>query len=299
MSSDEIMMDEEFLIKEKIIIEKLESLGIKKYPIAFTDEQIDVLNQCSVSESFAINYEEKIFSKIKELLTVNNAKFEEKEKSKNLKNKVLSSKEVEILLKRNGINCEKMTLEELGKNCNLTRERIRQIEKRAILKINNNLSSFLSVINIELTNFFNEYGLIFYNEKLFNIEHKAIIESLLNSRQEQTFNINYEFNLITSHDLIFDNLLTNVSNKVKSSGVNFVKEEDLKKFIQEELCKYVLKETPNQIVYFNKLLTYIFEKLINTQFIHIENDLYKYKSLSKKTVSGDDKKELIGQGFLL
>jgi RNA polymerase primary sigma factor len=51
--------------------------------------------------------------------------------------KVLSPKEREIILKRNGINVDviSFTLEEMGKEVGVTRERIRQIEAKAIEKM--------------------------------------------------------------------------------------------------------------------------------------------------------------------
>ena len=48
----------------------------------------------------------------------------------------LNTKEQIVIRKRYGIGCERaFTLEEIGKQCNLTRERIRQIEKKAIKKL--------------------------------------------------------------------------------------------------------------------------------------------------------------------
>lgn len=48
----------------------------------------------------------------------------------------LNAKEQIVIRKRYGIGCERpFTLEEIGRQCNLTRERIRQIEKKAIKKL--------------------------------------------------------------------------------------------------------------------------------------------------------------------
>jgi RNA polymerase primary sigma factor len=50
---------------------------------------------------------------------------------------VLSERELEVLLNRHGaINGEPRTLEEIGESLGVTRERVRQIEKKAILKLN-------------------------------------------------------------------------------------------------------------------------------------------------------------------
>ena len=47
----------------------------------------------------------------------------------------LTERQKEILILRFGFNCEVHTLEEIAKNFNLTRERIRQIEASALKKI--------------------------------------------------------------------------------------------------------------------------------------------------------------------
>lgn len=50
---------------------------------------------------------------------------------------VLSEKEIEVLFSRHGVvNGEPQTLEEIGQRFGVTRERVRQIEKKAIMKLN-------------------------------------------------------------------------------------------------------------------------------------------------------------------
>lgn len=60
-----------------------------------------------------------------------------KDLSTRLTDFVLSSRELEVLLSRHGaLNGEPQTLEEIGSRLGFTRERARQIEKKAILKLN-------------------------------------------------------------------------------------------------------------------------------------------------------------------
>jgi RNA polymerase primary sigma factor len=54
---------------------------------------------------------------------------------------VLGTKEVDILFQRHGINCQRQTLEEVGEKYSVTRERIRQIEKKSLLRIRKFLNS--------------------------------------------------------------------------------------------------------------------------------------------------------------
>lgn len=56
---------------------------------------------------------------------------------------ILSHKELEVLEKRNGINAPfRMTLQAIGEDMFITRERVRQIEKKAVSKIARNQNNF-------------------------------------------------------------------------------------------------------------------------------------------------------------
>ena len=59
-----------------------------------------------------------------------------REKRAELLNRILNKQEKEIISLRFGIpDDDNMTLEQVGKNLGLTRERVRQIEKRALIKL--------------------------------------------------------------------------------------------------------------------------------------------------------------------
>ncbi len=68
----------------------------------------------------------------------------------NVMNKLLDERQIEILKRRFGFYGEPQTLEEVGQGLGITRERVRQLEKRALFKLHNNresryqLASFLS-----------------------------------------------------------------------------------------------------------------------------------------------------------
>jgi len=75
--------------------------------------------------------------------------FEQDNFYKEIKQTTLSDKEIDVLSMRFGILIgETMTLVEIGKSLGLTRERIRQIEKNALVKLNKNPLSSKEVMQL-------------------------------------------------------------------------------------------------------------------------------------------------------
>ena len=75
----------------------------------------------------------KIFTKDKKASSSNK---DARKKRAELINRILNSQEKEIISLRFGIpDDNNMTLEQVGKNLGLTRERVRQIEKKALIKL--------------------------------------------------------------------------------------------------------------------------------------------------------------------
>ena len=74
----------------------------------------------------------KIFTKMKDSSSNTDAR----KKRAELINRILNSQEKEIISLRFGIpDDNNMTLEQVGKNLGLTRERVRQIEQKALIKL--------------------------------------------------------------------------------------------------------------------------------------------------------------------
>ena len=66
----------------------------------------------------------------------NSSNKDARKKQAELINRILNSQEKEIISLRFGIpDDNNMTLEQVGKNLGLTRERVRQIEKKALIKL--------------------------------------------------------------------------------------------------------------------------------------------------------------------
>ena len=75
----------------------------------------------------------KMFNKNKKASSSNK---DAREKRAEILNRILNNQEKEIISLRFGIpDDNNMTLEQVGKNLGLTRERVRQIEKKALIKL--------------------------------------------------------------------------------------------------------------------------------------------------------------------
>ena len=75
----------------------------------------------------------KMFNKDKKASSSNK---DAREKRSEILNRILNKQEKEIISLRFGIpDDNNMTLEQVGKNLGLTRERVRQIEKKALIKL--------------------------------------------------------------------------------------------------------------------------------------------------------------------
>ena len=75
----------------------------------------------------------KIFNNNKKASSSNK---DAREKRSEILNRILNNQEKEIISLRFGIpDDNNMTLEQVGKNLGLTRERVRQIEKKALIKL--------------------------------------------------------------------------------------------------------------------------------------------------------------------
>ena len=86
--------------------------------------------------------EDNLFSKPDELESEQNA-LKRKEIVKAIS--LLSEREKEIILLYYGINCEELTLERIGEEVGLTKERVRQVKENAIRKIRHNLGGYFSI----------------------------------------------------------------------------------------------------------------------------------------------------------
>ncbi len=123
----------------------------------------------------------------------------------------IDEKNLEILLRRKGyISGEKATLEEIGTELNVTRERIRQLESKTIRKIekiaddNNNI--IISFYNSEL----GKRKPYIVLDRLINKYDESFINKILLLLEHGNLNITYDY----KYQIIYDSSVNNIDNMI-------------------------------------------------------------------------------------
>lgn len=251
---------------------KLENAGKK------TINELDDIISSILSQDVAINI--KKHKETDSIEEVEFASIDEAVKS------ILSDKEIHILVSR-GI--KKQTLEEIGQKLEVTRERVRQVEKKAILKLIKRLSLDQKVLSFESKMVDCGGGLPL-----------EILKESLGASRESTFIIAHAFTYIgkpkkiLNDNLSFKEIIENNSlwNSILSDyffktswPINV---EELKASISAVPFSYVLSfierkggvfsESKDEITYFSK---FPFKFYIYQVFIKEKNDLH-FSELTKK-----------------
>lgn len=160
----------------------------------------------------------------------------------------IDSKALDILIKRNGyISNKKLSLEEIGKEYGLTRERIRQIESKSLQKIIKNASKIEYILKA-----------IFYNES--NNQSKYVTKSKI--IQKYDFDVAnkiillYEYGSLSirydsKYNIIYDNTIDNVqemvNNNLEEIGIvaDYYETKDADEFLQKILENHYKKIDDN------------------------------------------------------
>ena len=214
------------------ITDILKNHGISPLPIQLSRFQIEDLKKPTKDELFLINYVEIIINAINDEI-------------KNLKDNTKN-----IIIKRYGLlDGNKKTLEEIGQEYGLTRERIRQIENKNLLKINHNINNILKQINEYINQIFGQS----YNYVSFKVENKFlnyenIIKELL-GYAKASFYIDFNIGLIIKEGVTLEDLLDD------DSVVTDLKVK-IEKYVYKDFIKinnHRIKNTKNDIlIYFLK-----------------------------------------------
>ncbi len=149
---------------------------------------------------------------------------------------ILSEREQEIIKMRHGLsNYSKKTLEEIGNKYNITRERVRQIEKTSLKKIINNFDKpYLKQIEDVANGILNEHGGMMSEENLIqellintsnSEENKSAINFILSQLLKNRFHYNKENKEINnfwktpeSSFNYFNKIINNICNLFKQNN---------------------------------------------------------------------------------
>ena len=199
---------------------------------------------------------------------------------------LLKPNEKEVLFNRNGIYCEPKTLEEIGLILGVTRERVRQIESKAIGKIKKFLisSGYIDVINSMTTILLEDVGSIY---KIRNIDGMKNYLKLINK-------IN-NFNFIIDEDFWWLSLKENWSKEIREQLFNILERDNkligsknlFKDYLCEILKQHLNTNTEFQKENFNSILEDFMQDFIHNFLIRVDNeDNYKVARNKIRSNSG-------------
>lgn len=160
----------------------------------------------------------------------------------------IDSKALDILIKRNGyISDKKLSLEEIGAEYDLTRERIRQIESKALQKIIKNASNIEHILKA-----------IFYNET--DNQCKYVIKSQIIKKYDfdvankilllyeyGNLSIKYDSKYNIIYDKTIDNIEEMIDNNLEEIGIvaDYYETKDADEFLQKILENHYKKIDDN------------------------------------------------------
>lgn len=200
---------------------------------------------------------------------------------------ILNSKEQEVILKRNGIDKPyRMTLQAIGEDMFITRERVRQIEKKAISKIARNLKAFQinEIVQLVEANLISQGGIVtekdfckFLEEEGLESEFIGIVYLSL----QISNNIGYIKKSIKTEKSIFDNL-TLSEGQVKSvinETIKILSKENRTLDIEEITARISKVEKVNQ-----KQITKILDITNNVKYLEGVYGLSTWRNVNPKSI---------------
>lgn len=252
----------------RIITNYLKSKGIESIPIKISFEDNKKLMLYTLEEIQQYGWTNIIFSLL-------NESFE-----------LLKPNAKEVLFNRNGIYCEPKTLEEVGEILGVTRERIRQIESKALGKIKKFLisSGYIDVINSMTTILLEDVGSIY---KIRNIDGMKNYLKLINK-------IN-NFNFIIDEDFWWVSLKENWAKEIREQLFNILERDNkftgsktlFKDYLCEILKQHLNTNTEFQKENFNSILEDFMQDFIHNFLIRVDNeDNYKVARNKIRSNSG-------------
>lgn len=283
---EDLVAQDIFFEKINYVENKLNELGISKTPIALSYFEKKELSKKDICELANENYIQQIEDIVVNILNNSQSYFITQAQLK----LQLKDKELDVITRRYGINCSKQTLEEIGQNYGCTRERIRQLESKALKKISTLLTHEVQNINEDVIRLFKDFGCILSYPIGDVLPIDALIKNIMNNIKDRCFDIDYDNLCITKKGFKFENL----QNEIIDSFDNIETSFGLSK-IQESiniiLVKYINNSTQEQKNNYLSIYNHLYSILLNNNFIKIDENLYKLisKAGRRSTQERDEK----------
>lgn len=279
----DILINDEELIENPKIFEYIDSitkilnkLGISDLPINLSKFQIEDLQKPTKEEFYDINYVEEMINAINN--EINNLKENAKD----------------TIIKRFGlIDGQKRTLEEIGKEYGVTRERIRQLESINLTRISRSINPKLKQINEYLNQILtpNNNCVPFEIQNGF-LNYENIIKELLNY-SKTSFYVDFNVGLIIKEGITLEDLLDDdsVATDLKVKIEKFVYKDYIKinnhrvKNTKNDILIYFLRTHCRKGVKFNDFQNLYMDFLISNglsdrdDLLYFDNTLYNKLSV--------------------
>ena len=258
------------------ISEVLKNQGISPLPIKLSKFQIDDLKKPTKDELFLINYVEEIINAIDEEIDK------------------LKDNAKDTIIKRFGLlDGNKKTLEEIGKEYGVTRERIRQLESINLTRISRSINPKLKQINEYLNQILtpNNNCVPFEIQNGF-LNYENIIKELLNY-SKTSFYVDFNVGLIIKEGITLEDLLDDdsVATDLKVKIEKFVYKDFIKinnhriKNTKNDILIYFLRTHCRKGIKFNDFQNLYMDFLISNglndrdDLLYFDNTLYNKLSV--------------------
>ncbi len=281
-SPEEILSrDEDFMQRNDWldIIENINqyliSIGFQSYPLVLPQGLKQRLNEYALDEILSSGFLNILINEMNLILNS------------------FSEKEIEVFKHRYGLysGSDKKTLEQVGQIYGVTRERIRQIEKRVLPRIKKQFGDKLGMFNRYANLIFQEYGVIFKfngDDEVHN--YQKVLNDIFDDFSLE-FKIDFKNFLILSQNFNIESLHAKVLSMLGSKDTEIVQLQEIKHLFYSNLKTTLIIKDEQTENNFKSIFEALFEDFINESFIKIEGE--QYKSITNTEKSSNNRNEKI------
>ncbi|MDD3013464.1 MAG: DNA-directed RNA polymerase subunit alpha C-terminal domain-containing protein [Candidatus Gastranaerophilales bacterium] len=269
-----LLQDKTFVLREdgveicNKIKQYLNTLGVENFPIKFSKEIYKFITYYTLEETLLFGFCKLITEAIEK-------SFE-----------ILDERSFEVIKNRFGIKVSIMTLEQIGKTKNITRERIRQIEGKSIKKLKKYLEkeTLLDQLIFAENNIFSEYGAVY---KLKDIQCFDGYEKLFDSILGEDISIDTYLNCLCKNKKWYNKFKQSFFSILELNNKNVYDIENIKYLMKLELEKHINNSSETQKDNFNSIFDTIISDFLKHHLIKIDEKNYKFIKAGKLNKKGN------------